>query len=103
MIKQAAVFFFFLIPCQPFLLAIHCDMSDDDDDDRVRMWVFCFTSADVVVYVPLWTSTAVEERAALVYRLIVLVLELTSALALRGKVNILVIENPLQVLPCSKV
>lgn len=38
-----------------------------------------------------------------VSRSIVLVVELTSALTLRCKVNILVTENPSQVLPCSKV
>lgn len=38
-----------------------------------------------------------------VSRLIALVVELTSALTLRCKVNILVTENPSQVRPCSKV
>lgn len=104
MIKQAAELFFFLsflIPCQPFLLVIHCDMSDDDD--KLRMWVFLLQIRGRAVYVPLWTSTTVEERAGTSLAWLRSWWSSRLRLLWDDKVNILVTENPSQVRPCSKV
>lgn len=101
--RRLSFFFFlsFLIPCQPFLLVIHCDTSDDDD--KLRMWVFLLQIRGRAC---LRAPVNVDYRGGArghVSRLIALVVELTSALTLRCKVNILVTENPSQVRPCSKV